>query len=255
MAGIRFPGTDTNTQRSRIRVHTVLDGIFHYRLQGQRRHAKPGMRRIVFNEKAVFKLYLLNGQVGAGVLQFIRKGDGILTGNRRKVLTQVRREIQGDLLGLFGILCAKVIDAHHGIEYKVRPHLQHHDAGALMGNFPLLSHILFNLVAQDNTKHRKHGETQAEDNEQGNIDNRMDKRSNRHRQQVNQERDIVFIRQSIPPADHACQVEKHNCSKGSHKQRMPGTADKLVIRGNVIQEGRTLGNSQQDEVYTPQTDY
>ena len=80
----------------------MLDGIFHYRLQGQRRHAKPGMRRIVFNEKAVFKLYLLNGQVGAGVLQFIRKGNGILTGNRRKVLTQVRREIQGDLLGLFG---------------------------------------------------------------------------------------------------------------------------------------------------------
>ena len=133
--------------------------------------------------------------------------------------------------------------------------MQHHDAGALMGNFPLLSHILLNLVAQDNTKHRKHGETQAEDNKQGHIDNRMDKRCNRHRQQVNQERDIVFIRQSIPPADHACQVEKHNCSKGSHKQRMPGTADKLVIRGNVIQEGRTLGNSQQDEVYTPQTDY
>lgn len=120
--------------------------------------------------------------------------------------------------------------------------MQHHDAGTLMGNFPLLPYMLLDLVEQDNTKHRKHGENLADDNEQGHKDNRMDERSNRHRQQVDQEGDIVFIGQPVPPLDHAGQVEEHNRSEGSRQQRMPGTADKLIIRCNVIQEGRTLGN-------------
>jgi len=55
-------------------------------------------------------------------------------------------EIHDHLLGLFRVLAAKTIDARHGVLDEMRPHLQHHDAGVLLGDLPLLSEILLDLI-------------------------------------------------------------------------------------------------------------
>lgn len=81
------------------------------------------MRRIVGNQEAVLELDLLHGEISACVLQFVGKGNGVFAGNGGKILAEVRGEIQRNLLGLSGILRAKVIDTHHGVVDKVWPHL------------------------------------------------------------------------------------------------------------------------------------
>ena len=63
------------------------------------------------------------------------------------------------------------MDAHQGILDEMWTHLQHHDAGAFMGDFPLLPGILlllpddflllpavlFNLIGQDEAVHGQCG--------------------------------------------------------------------------------------------------
>ena len=49
-AGIRSPGVDGDVQGGALRVHAVLDGIFHYGLEGQGRQAEFLVGGVVFHE-------------------------------------------------------------------------------------------------------------------------------------------------------------------------------------------------------------
>ena len=145
-AGIRFPCPDGDVQRFGIRIKAMFDGIFHDRLQCQLRYGKRSMRSVGFNKKQILKLGLFYSEVSPGMLQFFGERNGFLAGYGAEVFAQVGVEIQCDLLGLFRILAAEVIDAGHGVVNKVRPHLQHHDAGTLMGDLPMLTYILIDLI-------------------------------------------------------------------------------------------------------------
>ena len=79
----------------------MFDSIFHDGLEGQRRHEELLVRRIVVHQKAVFKLYLLHGKIGAGVLQFFGKGNSVLTCNSGEVLAKIGGEIQCNLCWAF----------------------------------------------------------------------------------------------------------------------------------------------------------
>ena len=70
----------------------------------------------------------------------------ILAGNGSKIFAEAGRKIRRDLLSFFGILHAKVVNAHHRVINEVRAHLQNHNARSLMRYFPLLPHILLYLV-------------------------------------------------------------------------------------------------------------
>ena len=142
----------------------MLDGVLHYRLKRQRRHAKRRVRRIKVDKRSIFKLCLLDCEICAGVLQLVAERYHILTGDRGEILSQVKRKVKSDLLCLGGILIAKVVDTHHSIAYEVRTHLEHHNAAALMCDLTLLMYILFLVVQEDQTEHYYGEERHAENN-------------------------------------------------------------------------------------------
>ena len=102
-AGIRAPCPDGDAQRLGILVHAVLDGVLHNGLQGQRRQAKLGKRRIVIHQKHIVKLRLFYGQVSARVLQFLGEGNEFFAGDGGEIFAKVGGEIQRDLLGQIGV--------------------------------------------------------------------------------------------------------------------------------------------------------
>ena len=110
------------------------------------------MRRVEADKERVLKLRLFYGEVGAGMLQFIREGNGVLACDRGKVLAQIGGEVQRDLLCLLRVLIAKVIDSHHRVVDEVRPHLQYQDFGALMSDLMLLTYMLFHIIREDQTE-------------------------------------------------------------------------------------------------------
>ena len=55
---------------------------------------ETGVGRVVVHEEPVPELRLLHGQVGAGVLQLLGKGDGVFAGDGVEVLAQVGDEVQ-----------------------------------------------------------------------------------------------------------------------------------------------------------------
>ena len=112
------------------------------------------MRRIIVNEKSFLKLGLFHCEIRTCVLQFLRERNGIFAGDSGEVLPQIGGEVQRDLLCQIRILFAEIVDAHHRIIDEMRTHLQHHDAGTLERDFLLLVQILFQLVKEDNAKHR-----------------------------------------------------------------------------------------------------
>ena len=145
-AVVGFPGLYGNVQRTGIGIPAVLDGILHDGLKSQRRHTEEGVRRVIVNDEAFGVLSLLHIEIGACVLQLRGKGDRLGACHSGEIFAQVGGEIHDHLLGLFRVLAAKTIDARHGVVDEMRPHLQHHDAGALLGDLPLLSEILLDLI-------------------------------------------------------------------------------------------------------------
>ena len=160
----------------------MLDGIFHDGLQGQRRHAEPGMRRIVLDKQAVLIQGLLHGEVGAGVFQLRRKWDERGAGNGSEIFPQVGGKIHDDLSGQFWILIAETIDACHGVVDEMRTHLQHGDAGALIRDFPLMLQILLDLIRQDEAVHGQSREDITDIEEQEDINEHQHDQSGYHRQ-------------------------------------------------------------------------
>ena len=176
-----------------------------------------GKLRIVFHNKHITKLRLFHGKVGAGVLQFRGKRNGAVTGDGVEILTQVVGEIHRDLPGFLRIEHTKAVDAHQGIINKMRPHLQNHDAGALIGDFPLLlsdfplllgeflllAAILFNLVGQDESVHSKCREGIADVKERCGIDKQHHDQRGYHRQLGDNEADRGFMGHLRPASQRA----------------------------------------------------
>ena len=90
-------------QRLGIRVKAMLDCVFHNRLQGQRRQTEIGERGIVIHNKHIVILSLFYCQVGEGMLQLCREGNGAVAGYGIEILTQVVSKIQRDLPGFLRI--------------------------------------------------------------------------------------------------------------------------------------------------------
>jgi len=107
----------------------------------------------------------------------------------------------------WGVLGAKVINAHHSIVNEVRTHLKHHDAGPLVGDFPLLAHILVNLVIYNNGKHGKCGENHANEDYHWNKEEGVGNKGSRHRQQMGKKGPIVFFWQAVAPLDYTGQIK------------------------------------------------
>ena len=179
----------------------MLDSVFDDGLQGERRQAKEGVRRVVIDQEAVIKLGLLHGEVGARVLQFFGEGDQLLARDGGEVFAEVGGEIHRDLLGQIGVLFAEIVDACHGIVDEVRPHLQHHDAGALMGDLSLLAQILLDLIRQDDAEHRKRADDDADGEQLKYRDKEMDEHGGHDREQSDEEGEKASSGQPVPPAD------------------------------------------------------
>ena len=110
------------------------------------------------------------------MLQFRGKGYGVFAGDSVKILAKIVREIHCDLLSFFGVEPAKAVNAHQGVIDEMRSHLQHHNAGSLVGDFQLLpddflllAAILLDLIGQNETIHSKCGENIANVNERKNV--------------------------------------------------------------------------------------
>ena len=65
---IWFTGPDQYVQRSGLRIHAMFYCILNNGLKGQWWYAEQEVRCIVVNKKEFFKLSLLYGEIGTGVL-------------------------------------------------------------------------------------------------------------------------------------------------------------------------------------------
>ena len=216
------------------RVSGGTDGILHDGLEGQRRHAEEGVRRVILNGEAFGILRLLHSEIGARVLQLRGKGDGRGACHGGEIFAQVGGEIHDHLLGLFRVLTAQAIDARHGVVDEVGPHLQHHDAGALLGDLPLLAKILLDLIGQDETVHGQGGEHHADVKEQERIDKRLYQQRDRHRQQGDEKAQIDLAGQKPPPPDHSREIEQQNRNYRQQHKRIPGPPVNLPVRCDKV---------------------
>ena len=154
-------GPDVDMQRIAVRVEAVLDSVLHKGLQGQRGYTEAGMRRIVIDIQHILMLRLLHGEIGAGMLELLLEIHHILAGDCGEVLAQIGGEVQRDLLGFVRVLFTEVVDTHHRVIDEVRAHLQHHDAGVLVGDLTLLTKMLYDLIRHDDSVHRQRADTDA----------------------------------------------------------------------------------------------
>ena len=100
----------------------------------------------------------------------------------------------------------------------MRTHLQHHDAGALVGDLPLLAQILFDLIRQYDAKHRKSADDDTDDEQFKYGGEKMDARGDHHWEQSDEKGDIASLGQPVPPVDHADKVENHDrVQTGQHQ--------------------------------------
>ena len=82
------------------------------------------------------------------MLQFFSKANRNCIIKLAEITPQIHTEVMDQLFRLLRVLFAKLLDRTQGVVDEVGPHLQQHDAGVLVGDFPLLAHILFDLIMQ-----------------------------------------------------------------------------------------------------------
>ena len=223
-AGTRMPRPDTDMQRPGIGIHPMLYGVLHDGLQCQGRQAELGIRDIVFDSEHIVVLRLFHAQVGPGVLQFRRKGNGAVACDGVKIPAQIVGKIHRDLPGLCGICPAKAVNAHQGIVDEMRPHPQYHDFGALVGylpllsgdflllygNFPLETQVLLDLIRQDNTVHGQSGDDVADADKGENLDKQLHDHRGRYRQDGDEESQKGFAGKQFPSPDCYRKIEKQD---------------------------------------------
>ena len=261
-AGICFSCPYGNVKRTGIGISAVLDGVLHYRLQGQRRYAEPGMRRIEIDDQAVLVLSLLYSEIGPYMLEFIGEWDGLRACNSGEIFAQIRSEIQHDLPGFLRILFGEAIDARHGVEDEMWTHLQDHDAGPLIsdftllpGNFPLAAEILLDLVRQYECVHGQGGKGDADIDERVNFKKHLCDKRGCNRQHGDNETEKGFMRKKIPAFYRSRKIEKHDyCHRQQHK-RIKSPAEVPQIRGNMIEITDKHRADCQEKKYYPKDEY
>jgi len=252
-AGICFSCLNGNVKLTGIRISAVFDGIFHDGLEGQRRHTKQDVRRVIIDNQAVLVLGLLHGEVGAGVVQFRRKRDRRSACDGGEIFTQVGSEIHNDLPGLLRILPAEAVDARHGVVDEVRPHLQDHNAGTLMGNLPLLAQIPLDLIGQDEAVHRQDGEDETDVEEREDIDEHLHEQRDRHRQRGDEETEEGFVGKPRSPSHRTREIEQQDRDQRQQPKRVQGLAAKLPVRRDmVITADERGGACKLDKIDCPQ---
>ena len=190
-----------------------MTAFFHDGLQRQRRYPKPGMRHIIMDKYTVLIQSLLYSEVGAGVFQLRREGDRLCACDGGEVFAKIGSEIHDDLPGLYGILTAKTVDARHGVVDKVRSHLQHHDAGALIGDlhllpgdFPLAAQVLIDLIVQYESVHGQGGEGVADIEDKGGFSEKLYDHSGCHRYQCDEKTQKGFATKLLSASDRPCEI-------------------------------------------------
>ena len=76
----------------------------------------------------------------------------------------------------------------------------------------------------------------------------MDDKGNCQRKQIDEEGRIIFWTQFVALSYNPNNIDKHGSDHESHKQGMPNAANKFGFVRNIVQEGRELGNQEQNEV-------
>ena len=206
-----------------------------------------GKRRIVIYNKHLVKLRLFYGKIGAGMLQFCGKRYGVATGNSVEILTKIVGEIHRDLPGFFWVEPAKTVDAHQCIVDEMRPHLQHHDAGALVGDFPLLpgnflllfdnfqlvEAVLFDLIGQYEAVHGQCGAYVADIDEWEDVDEQMHDQRNHNRQYGDEKGEKHLAGKPFPALYRSRQIEKPDHDQRQQKEWVQGAAVILVFRRDI----------------------
>ena len=226
-AGIRFSCPDENVKRAGIGISAMFDSVFHNGLQRQRRDAEPGMRCVVFNEQAVLVLSLLYGKVSAYMLKLGREGNGIRACNCGEILSQIGGKIHDNLTGLLRVLPAEAINARHGVIDKVRPHLENHNAGPLIGkllllpgDFPLAVQILIDLIGKDETVHGQGGEDDADIDQRIDFDEHLQCPGDRYRQHGGEKAEKCLAGKLIPAFYHSCEIQQYGCDHRQQQKRV-----------------------------------
>ena len=80
-------GSHGNMNRGFAFDQSVFDRVFDDWLKRKRWQAEGGVGRVEIHEEGVFELRLFDRQIGAGMLEFVRKGDEAPTGDGGEVLT------------------------------------------------------------------------------------------------------------------------------------------------------------------------
>ena len=233
-------------------VSAVLDGVLHDGLQRQRRHPEPDMRRVIFHRKAVIILGLFHGEIGAHMFKLGREGNGIGACNGSKILAQIGCEIQNDLPGPFRILIAETVNAGHGVVDKVRPHLQDHDAGALIRNLLLMPQVLFDLVGQDDAVHGESGKDDADVNQRVDICKQMHGQRSGHGQLSDEKAQPGFPGKASSAHDRTGQIAQHEQGQGQYQKRIQRTAGELTVRGQFAETADERGTDNQNGIDGPQ---
>ena len=202
------------------------------------------MRRIVVDKETVLILGLLDGEVGARMLQFRGKGDRRGAGNSGEVPAQVGCKIHDHLPGQPGILIAEAVDACHGVVNEMRPHLRDHDTGLLIGdflllqgNFPLMAQVLLHLLGQDQPVHGHGGDNNADIDQRENIDKQVRDQSNGHRQDRNEVAEEGSAGKLLPAPYGAREIEKQDDEDRQRNKRVQGSAEIQPFRRN---RGKTV---------------
>ena len=108
----RFPCDDAHGARViGLGAHAVADGVFHQRLQAERRQLEPGGTKVVFHLQLVAKAQLLQRQIVSGVVQLSGKRDGLFLCQRVHVAPQIFRKF------VHGVFRCRRVDAAEGLNH------------------------------------------------------------------------------------------------------------------------------------------
>ena len=151
---VRVLRDDGYIQRLQLRVQTMLDGVFHDRLERQGRDAEKRVRRVKLHEQPSLKTRLFHREIRPRVLQLLREGDRALLRNGGEVALQIPGKIQNDLLRFLGILGAEEIDAHERIVDEMGTHLQNGNLSPLPHGLVLLFQITPNNIGNQIQLHK-----------------------------------------------------------------------------------------------------
>ena len=111
----------------------------------------------------------------------------------------------------------------------MRPHLQHHDTGALIGDFQLVAPVLFDLLGQGKAVHGQGGKDIGNVDEREDIDKQQRRHGGRDRHNSNKKTEKCSAGNLLPALNRSCKIEQQDRDQRQQDQRIQGTADKPAV--------------------------